>query len=51
MVYFHSGVRPDAENVHKLISVPLFLSDKNLNGTFDFDYDAKNPRVEVEIYD
>ncbi len=51
MVYFHSGVRPDAENVRKLISDSLFLNDKNLNGTFDFDYDARHPRVEVEIYD
>ena len=51
MIYFRSGVRPDAENVHKLISDSLFLNDKNLSGTFDFDYDARNPRVEVEIYD
>ena len=51
MIYFRSGIRPDAENVHKLISDSLFLNDKNLSGTFDFDYDARNPRVEVEIYD
>ena len=51
MIYFRSGTRPDAENVHKLISDSLFLNDKNLSGTFDFDYDARNPRVEVEIYD
>ena len=51
MIYFRSGIRPDAENVHKLISDSLFLNDKNLSGAFDFDYDARNPRVEVEIYD
>ena len=51
MIYFRSGTRPDAENVHKLISDSLFLNDKNLSGTFDFDYDARNPRVDVEIYD
>ncbi len=40
----------DAENnIFKTIADSLFTCDKFVIGSFDFDYDFQNPRVEVEI--
>lgn len=51
MVYFENRKHPDAENVHKAISDALFTNDKMVCGSFDFDYDPENPRVEICISD
>ncbi len=50
-IYFSSNKHPDAENVHKGISDAIFENDKMVSGSFDFFYDSRNPRVEIEIID
>lgn len=48
-IYFANDARSDPDNVWKGIADALFDNDKYLSGSFDFDYDKQNPRVEVEI--
>ena len=49
MIYFQNGKHGDPDNVFKGIADALFTCDKYVYGSFMFDYDQKNPRVEVEI--
>lgn len=49
MIYFKNGVHADPDNCFKAIADSLFVCDKYVSGTFDFDYDATNPRIEVKI--
>ncbi len=48
-IYFKSGIHPDPDNVQKAILDSLFKSDKYCAGSFDYDYDKENPRVEVTL--
>lgn len=48
-IYFKNFAHGDGDNVFKAIADSLFACDKYVIGSFDFDYDAKNPRVEVRI--
>lgn len=48
-IYHSNGVHPDADNVFKAIADALFKNDRYVAGSFDFDYDSSNPRVEVLI--
>lgn len=49
MTYFATNARPDPDNVQKGIADALFANDKNVAGSYDFDFDKANPRVEVTI--
>lgn len=55
VAYFVNGTHPDPENVHKGVKDALFYGasgagDKYTGGSYEPPlYDAKNPRVEVEI--
>lgn len=49
MVWFASHRHPDPENVRKGVQDSVFDQDKMVAGAVDFDYDAKNPRVEICI--
>jgi len=49
MIYFKDKKHADSDNVYKGISDSLFINDKYISGSMDFDYDKENPRVEVEI--
>lgn len=48
-IYFKNFAHGDPSNIHKGIEDALFANDKYCAGSFDYDYDAKNPRVEVRI--
>jgi Endodeoxyribonuclease RusA len=48
-IYFKNFVHPDGDNVFKACLDSLFACDKYCSGSYDFGYDAKNPRVEVRI--
>lgn len=47
MIYFRNRIHADPSNVHKAIEDSLFACDKYCEGSFSFDYDPINPRVEV----
>lgn len=49
MIYFRNRKHADPENVRKGIQDAIFKKDKYVAGRVDFDYDAVNPRVEIEI--
>ena len=52
MCYFKDKTHGDTDNVAKGINDAVFqkpLNDKYVAGSYDFDYDKENPRVEVEI--
>ena len=49
MIYFKDFTHGDSDNITKAILDSLFAIDKFCSGSFDFDYDAVNPRVEVVI--
>ena len=49
MTYFANDSRSDPDNVQKGIADALFQDDKYVAGSYDFDFDKENPRVEVEI--
>ena len=51
MIYFPNGKHGDPDNVWKGVADSLFKNDNKVAGSFDFDYDKKNPRCEVRIYD
>lgn len=48
-IYFKNYAHGDGDNIFKGICDSLFTVDKYVIGSYDFDYDAKNPRVEVAI--
>ena len=48
-IYFKDKTHADSDNIFKGIADSLFQNDKYVSGSFDFFYDANNPRVEVEI--
>ena len=48
-VYFKDKTHGDSDNIFKGIADAMFKNDKYLSGSFDFDYDINNPRVEVTI--
>lgn len=52
MAYYKNKVHGDTDNVAKGINDAIFkkpLSDKYIAGSYDFDYDNQNPRVEITI--
>ena len=52
MIYFKDKKHGDPDNVAKGINDSIFikpLSDKYVAGSYDFDYDKTNPRVEIKI--
>lgn len=48
-IFFVNRVHADEDNIFKGIADSLFENDKNLDGSFEADYDKKKPRVEVTI--
>ena len=48
-IYFKNYVHGDPDNVAKAINDSLFATDKFVSGSYDFDYDKENPRVEIQI--
>ena len=48
-IYFRDYTHGDPSNVHKGIEDALFANDKYCCGSFIFDYDKINPRVEITI--
>jgi hypothetical protein len=48
-IYFKNEVHCDPDNCFKAVADALFKCDKYLSGSFTFDYDKLNPRVEVII--
>jgi len=49
MIYFKNFAHGDSDNVMKGLLDALFECDKYVSGSFDFDYDRINPRIEVKI--
>ena len=52
MVYYKDKKHGDTDNIGKGVNDAIFqkpLSDKYVAGSFDFDYDKNNPRVEIKI--
>lgn len=52
MVYFKDKKHGDPDNIAKGINDAIFqkpLNDKYIAGSYDFDYDKQDPRVEVII--
>jgi hypothetical protein len=49
MIYFGSRRHGDPENVRKGIQDAIYINDRMVAGSVDFDYDPGNPRVEIEI--
>jgi len=50
--FYKDKTHGDTDNVAKGINDAIFqkpLNDKYVAGSYDFDYDKNNPRVEVEI--
>lgn len=48
-IYFANKKHGDPDNIFKGIADSLFGDDKYVAGSFDFDYDKENPRVEVAL--
>lgn len=48
-MYFVNRGHGDPDNIFKGCLDSLFVSDKYVAGGFDFNYNKKNPRIEVEI--
>ena len=48
-IYWANEAHGDPDNVFKGIADALFVNDKNLGGSFEFEMDKKMPRVEVKI--
>lgn len=49
MIYFGNKTHGDSDNIFKGIADSLFPQDKTVCGSFDFEYDNTNPRVEISI--
>lgn len=52
MVFYKDKRHGDTDNVAKGINDSIFqkpLNDKYIAGSYDFDYDKDNPRVEIII--
>ena len=52
MIYFKDRTHGDSDNIMKGVLDAIFqkpLTDKYIAGSFDYQYDKKNPRVEVKI--
>jgi len=49
MIYFKNYAHGDPDNIFKACADSLFSCDKYVCGSFDYFYDAKNPRVEITI--
>lgn len=48
-IFFANKKHADSDNIQKGIKDALFENDKFVAGTYDFDYDPQNPRVECEL--
>ena len=48
-IYFRDYTHGDPDNVFKGCADSLFVNDKYVYGSFTFDYDKANPRVEITI--
>jgi len=48
-IFFADYKHGDPDNIFKAYADALFVCDKYVSGSFDFWYDAENPRVEVSI--
>ena len=48
-IYFANKKHADPDNVQKGIEDAIFKNDKYVAGTYDFDYDKKNPRVICDL--
>jgi len=52
MAYYKDKTHGDTDNVAKGVNDAIFakpLSDKYVAGSYDFDYDEENPRLEITI--
>jgi hypothetical protein len=49
VIYFKNYAHGDPDNIFKAIADSLFTCDKYICGSFDYFYDANNPRVEITI--
>lgn len=48
-IYFANNRRGDPEGIFGGIADAIFENDRNLSGSFDFDFDKNNPRVECVL--
>lgn len=49
LIFYKDKKHADSDNIAKGINDALFENDKFVAGSYDFEYDAENPRVEVSI--
>lgn len=50
--YYKDAKHGDTDNIAKAVNDAIFntpLNDKYIAGSYDFDYDKSNPRLEIEI--
>lgn len=47
--YFKNNIRGDMDNIFKAIADAVYQNDKNLVGSFDYEFDTTCPRVECTI--
>lgn len=48
-IFYKDKTHADSDNIAKGINDALFENDKYVAGSYDFEYDKDNPRVEVTI--
>ena len=49
VAYFANKRHGDMDNINKGVLDALFVSDKNIVGAYNFDYDSDYPRLEIVI--
>lgn len=49
VAYFADKRHGDMDNIQKGVQDALFVSDKEIVGAYNFDYDSNNPRLEVVV--